>query len=402
LNRLGSVECDNDLLISLVGTGIKKEYCGKVKKYGTCDHDHEVSKEIQRLTCKDRSCPVCYPVWVTRNVQNSGNRIFAWDYLTQYMYGKKISTLDGIVDIEPDITGHEKAGITRHWTFSPSQKWAIQKSKTKSGFRSMRRELNSLLVKAGMNGAVVIYHHWRHTKLAKDEFAIALRNGDRGTDKGIHHWIRLNGFHEDIDYYYVGPHFHIIGKGFLISYDEFIEFSKKKKNPGGWIYWKISDLMSKTEVNQCLNYALSHCAIVEGFKSITYMGEISVRSMKGELHRKDSMPSLCPHCTENVYEVFGYDEELRYDDQRGVELFYPVFTENSNRIDTMDLMEYIVETWGYYFKSHSQFVSFQRRGDRVTYDKGKSHNDLMGHEDNLHAFDHVSRKWYDENGEVVV
>ncbi len=377
-----------------------------MKNVGACSDRHVPSETVVRQWCKDRACPVCYPIWAGKSAGRAKERLSACLEIYDGMHGENQLDVDG--NRRLGIPGFHHPGGIKHFVFSPPQKWAIGKMKTAAGVRSLRRELVKVLGIAGMRAAASIIHPWRCTELARREFPAAKKRGDKGTNHGLWHWLLRTGLCYSIDYVYLSPHFHVIGLGYLMNSDIFYEHTEVGGRDG-WIYNNIRTIDSEKDLNDVLFYALTHTAIVYDTKtggslnSITYHGDISYPKMKRVLAHTDCKHVACPKCETSVYEWVGWSQEFKYDKESKEERWMWAWNSDMAKrkpLITYDVMEYKIEKHDYWLKGNDAYHSIQLRGKEPIRDDRSGERTMIAHDHDGQAFDWVTGTWIGADGEV--
>lgn len=386
--------------LHIIGSGSAKEYCGKVKSVGACSKKHVPSETVVRHWCKDRLCPICYPIWAAKSGERAKERIMGYSDLNDQMIGSSQQDLNG--DSISGIPGFVHPGKTKHFTFSPPQEWAIEKMKTASGVRSLRRELYRVLSIAGIGAAACVIHPWRATTQARREYRNKKRKGGQSTNHGLWHWLIRTGRYQFSCYVYLSPHFHVIGIGYAMRSDEFYQVTKVKKREG-WIYKNIRTLYSEDDVSNVLFYVLGHTAVIYDHKtggslnSITYYGDISYHSMGHNLVHREYLNVECPDCCGNVNEWVGWVQERKHDDEYKEERWCWSWNSADSELKplmTYDLMRYHIEKHRYWMKGLDEYESIQVRGGGDPVRKlisGK--REMICSESDGQAYDWVSGQW---------
>jgi len=345
-------------------------------------------------------------VWAGRTTGNATKRLMAYNEIADEKYGRDQRNLSG--ERLGCENGYVHPGVTKHFTFSPPQEWAIEKMQTVSGVRSLKRECYRMLEIAGIDGAGVVFHHLRHTRLAKEEFRSARSQGMAFTGKGIWHWLNRNGFLQNDEYVYVSPHFHVVGKGYAMKSNEFHEVTRKR-NRDGWIYKNIRELYDEKAIGEVMYYVLSHATVVSGgnlsrsLDCVNYYGSISKTRMGKSLDNKEYFDCSCPKCENSVCECVGWDQELSYDPDVREEVWKLKKNDPDSNIPfraTNQIMQYRIEKWRYFLKENPRWFSVQVHGREPDLREKGPPREMVNYYE-THAYDWVSGQWFDMNGEVV-
>ena len=237
---------DAGLIFDLPGYGSKKDDCGSPVYLAHLSGDklHWISR---KKTCHRKECPVCWPDWQKREALSIQDRI------TQYyhVYGK----------------------MPVHYIVSPPQ--SIQ-YESKPLFRELRKKAYQIGKLRGIRGGVMVYH------------TRAIRYTDRTTYTKVH--------------CSEGPHFHIIGDGWLSNTKEFYLSD-------GWIVKNLR-MRKVNSVYKTAFYILDHAAIPHGYpaisqskpselSSVTWFGSMSYNKMPKEQYVGSDL-IYCPICDEEI------------------------------------------------------------------------------------------------------
>ena len=238
-------------IFRMVGTGNKKnEECGKVLYARACPDCHKVHS-FRVETCRRLECPICWPSAVKRATARSVERLEA----------------------VKQAVGYKKT--PRHFVISPDGEYFKPYFQNKKKFSNFRRNFYKILEDAGISAAVVVFHLWRYKETPSGEM-----------------WV-------------YGPHFHVLGWGYIENVNEFIE-----KNPR-WRYKNFDG--SKTpgigtdkrgrvrDMGATISYLLSHAAYIPGCDSVYYAGLAAPNQLRltGQVERTET-PLECGQCGEIV------------------------------------------------------------------------------------------------------
>ena len=384
-----------------MGSGESKGYCGTIHKVGSCVDFHTESETVSRNSCKDKNCPKCYTLWARRSTNHATERLMAYGEIADKMYGLDQHNLEG--ERVDGVNGYAHPGVTKHLVYSPPQEWGIGKLETESGIKSMRRKLYSLLEFSGVRGGSVTLHHLRSTRFADEEFKLARVRGGPYTGKGRWHWLNRSGLCSNPDYVYFSPHYHVVGKGFVMDSNEFHEKT-------GWIYKNIRELYTEEDIGRTLYYILSHATVVpggegkRGMDCVTYFGDVSKTRMGRLLEFSEYCEVKCPECGKSVRECVGWDQKFEYDEESKEDIWKLVRNDKDSRVPfnpSLGVMLYKIEKHRYYSKDNPDYYSIQTRGREPDRKKKGRPREMIVDEHGNHAYDWVSGQWFDSNGEVV-
>jgi len=266
--------------------------------------------------------------------------------------------------------------VPRHFEFSLDQEWSKEMMKTEGGIKSFIRELNQVVRLSGMQGWVRIIHPWRTTDHAKDIFREARLNNERWTNQGIHIWLKKNGIVPALDpeerYWYLSPHVHVVGYGWLIPSDEFHELTRVRGREGA-VYVNLTERNNNPIINDqdyinLISYLLSHTFLqgddYESRHSYSYGGRLH----KFRVESSSIMhPVECPHeeCKPDhrpVYKYRNVEERLEYNERNGEFQPKPNFKMGQgtlNPICTYEMLFYSETTYRGYPTGHPEFMALK-------------------------------------------
>lgn len=246
------LDYDPELIFDLTGTGESYDNCGELKIVRKCPNaGHEAGHYYEAVphNCGRWLCPTCYKYPAKKEAQKIVERL----YKMRRSYRENGYNL----------------GRIEHYVVSPPQDWAKEFLYNLGGYKKLRRKAYRLLRKYGLYGGVVIFHGWRQD----DETGL----------------------------WYLSPHFHILGCGYLIRSNEFYERT-------GWVYKKKG---KRETLKGTAYYLLTHCAVISGEKrsypAYTYFGCFAYNKARVVEEREpDSL--ICDKCGEKVVEYAVYDD----------------------------------------------------------------------------------------------
>ncbi len=410
-------EDDPELLLNPPGAGLRKDRCGKKMSVYRCADFHDESQIVIRDSCDDRACPVCGVNYRIRQSKSSRIKIRNYE-----------NCMNQVADLKQDPGC--RPGKLYQIIFSPDQEWAIELLRTEEGLRTLQRECNRVVKIAGVTAGIKIFHAWRNTARAKQEFGKAKERNDRWTSKGRAIWLIKNNMIRD-EYWYLAPHFHILGYGWLLDSDL---FHKKTAVRGraGWIYKKKinAPLETNAQIERCIMYLLSHAPLIgedyQKHRSISYLGGLWNQSK--ELIGREWAVALCPHrekrhsrlrfdgtrkyfqkieeCLKPVLEWVGYSSKLEYNETSEEFQDVPVWDNSAESfphpLPGRDYFRYSIETWEFFQRDYPDIRSVEIIDNNPFKDKGPPLPVTSEDTHHNYAYDHNSKKWIDENGEVVV
>lgn len=235
---------DDAIIFQLPGSGKARSDCGFPVYLGHL-HDHKLHYVLHKKSCHRKECPVCWPTWQKREALAIQDRMLA------YFNG-----------------GYTKRRFPVHYVLSPPQS-ADYSTKTK--FKALRSRAYRIARQRGIEGGCLVFHER------------AKRYSDSEEYQSIH--------------CSQGPHFHIIGDGWL---------SEKVKEfflEDGWIVKNLR-IRNFGSVYKTAFYILDHAAIGYPANSqsinlslatVTWFGKMSYNKLKIE-DFKGSDTIYCPIC----------------------------------------------------------------------------------------------------------
>lgn len=123
----------------------------------------------------------------------------------------------------------------KHWVLSPPQNWAIAVVQSVKRFNSLIRASTDMLQEFGMSGGLIVFHPWRLGPINEESY----RAGDTGPEN---------------QYWRCGPHFHILGYGF-------IDGEALRASHPGWVLAQVHAGEEIRSVRQTIAYLLTHAGI---------------------------------------------------------------------------------------------------------------------------------------------
>ena len=180
----------------LPGSGQSKEDCGSVFWIGHNINQEKLHFKKAHKSCFRRECPVCYPDWIHRESIRAYDRLSKWIEL----HSNKIV----------------------HYVVSPPQDFDVS---TRRKYQELKKLMYKIARKSGIRGGLVVFHQR------------AIRYSELGHYEDEHEGNQ-------------GPHFHILGDGWI--------------NPGqftkGWIV-KNLHFREKSGIIGTIEYLLGHVSI---------------------------------------------------------------------------------------------------------------------------------------------
>lgn len=204
--------------------------------------------------CMGRECPVCESKWASKESRIASDRL--WIFKSTSFVDNKLISL-----IPP------RKGRIIHYCFSFN---LLQPGDLTNKILNHLRELVIILAKLhGLIGGLHVLHHERRGNLTDDGEGIHF-HGVGFAPGNIKHG------HEEIEIKNKKGELEVVDiDGPYVNFIHFPDPSMKKKNKG-----KYSGFRRVRSVKKCINYVLSHCAIIKGKHSLTWWGDLSYRKFR--------------------------------------------------------------------------------------------------------------------------
>jgi len=272
-------------------------------------------------------------------------------------------------------------GVPIHVIFSPSKRWGLKQIFTLAGYRTMCNVARDMMRLAGVVAGVIQFHAYRTTDEGKALYAQALEDGDEYAEDGI--WTFLRHYRLlTSDNIYLSPHFHVVGYGYMLHASKFKAeqlrlHPRRSKKWGLWFYKNKGPLYTEIDIKKCLNYLLSHAAIVgekvvtskmdsegnERFrshyptKSVSYCGELTTRNLKTSAE-KEIIDCLCDECMTPVYRFRGFRgvEACDIRSRSLIHVLVPIDDEYVKFEATDEVLKHRIEKRYYYLQQYKGFV----------------------------------------------
>jgi hypothetical protein len=210
IHSLGIFKFDDSLVFHLPGFGNQKDTCGEPVFLGHFEIENIIHYVRHTRSCHRFECPVCWKSWKSRAVNDIMRRLDAYISLT-----------------------HRRLV---HFVVSPPQNVVYDSLTT---YRNLKKKAYKIAKKRGIKGGVMIFHQR------------AIRYSDPKEYERSH--------------CSEGPHFHIIGDGWLSNVRE--QFLKD-----GWIVKNLR-IRDSSGVFRTLHYILEHAS--RGYPAISQSSDIS-------------------------------------------------------------------------------------------------------------------------------
>jgi len=252
----------------LVGNAVEGKTCGIWMSRGCLEYEKHMAAtfgldgveiggkdvvEFFKSSCGRLGCPVCYEKAAAKEALK-----IAWRMSRFRIKGRNLKAIHVVVSpTEKDVA---------ILSFSDLRKKAIQMAKA-----------------CGVFGGSVIFHPFR--KYNEDDF-------EEDVEEGF-------SFKTAPACWYLSPHFHIIGYGWVARVKENYEVS-------GWI---VRNLGVRKSVRATALYQLSHCGVSPKFHTVVWFGALAYNKMK-------CVPLLpedhsCPLCGSEMKKIIFKDVEIR-------------------------------------------------------------------------------------------
>ena len=240
---------DDGIRFELPGSGHRRNDCGTPLYLGHLESPGHFHYVFRHKSCHRKECPVCWPDWQKREA------LAIQDRITAYFSG-----------------GYTNRRMPVHYVLSPPQS---VKYNTKTEFAALRHRAYRIAKQRGIDGGMLIFHER------------AKRYSDGEEYQSIH--------------CSQGPHFHIIGDGWLSS--RIKEFFLED----GWIVKNLR-IRSFGSVYKTAFYILDHAAIGYpansqstnlSMSAVTWFGKMSYNKLKIEKFT-GSDTIYCPICKEEI------------------------------------------------------------------------------------------------------
>jgi hypothetical protein len=202
----------------------------------------------------------------------------------------------GYLDALPKGTPHH---CPSHWAFSPSpdlvgRAWARSRGDPGAFLERLRRWGQEVLARNFAPlipwGGAVIFHPFRI-------------DGDEEDRPGG--WRRLRQLPNWKSMIHFSPHFHFIGWGWIAEEEGTNKFffynpEDRGKPPEEWrVSWTLVKIRAVTDLEDLeglAHYLVTHMAVIEGRKAISYWGCLSPLALKLVFEKKETEEETCDIC----------------------------------------------------------------------------------------------------------
>lgn len=243
--------------MSIPGQGEKGPNCQIWKPAEFCDECADI--RYAQNHCGRRSCPHCVGIWTEERAVGITKRLSAKRHTEQKGVDRRII----------------------HATVSPEEGDIRTLQHVYDGFKTAYR----IAEEKGIRGGVAIFHAWRGTEEAKEEFREKAPDGI-----GFWHWIQEVKEASWRTFVYWSPHYHIIG---------LCRDFETGECDNGWVVHRIDrdggrsaflpyeglrDMESYEEVVGTVRYLMSHASFESGTSRdcVRWFGELSTASFQPE------------------------------------------------------------------------------------------------------------------------
>lgn len=256
----------------------KCDVCGNVHGVVACDN-HKEDRRFIVDRCFRPDCSFGYKAWAGREA----NRVV-----------ERLSNAKRL---------YKRVGYNlyreRHIVFSPPQDWAVKLMVTEEGYKELRDVALDVMCWAGVSGGVVVFHSHRQNKVFEGVYSRPdLLPGE----------------------WYVSPHFHIVGFGYLLDADYFNYMT-------GWVY---KNKGFRKTLFGTIHYLHTHAGLGyvgddRVFHCATWFGIVSYNRLSVDKVVKKTVFEKCLVCGRDkmLYDVcYCHDQKGFSDVDRWVEMGY--------------------------------------------------------------------------------
>jgi hypothetical protein len=244
-----------DSSVTLPGKGDRGKNCGQWYPQEFCDNCGE--PQFGESRCLQRSCPECWRAWSKQRTVGIIERL-----------QKARETAD---------SGLEKRAV--HAVASPPEGEITTLRDIDKGFRTAYDKARE----AGIHGGVAIFHGFRVTDEAKQQWAIETDSGDDGLK--LWRWVREHDTHwRELTYW--SPHYHILGLA-----------PEVEPSDSDWIIerirtlerYQMTNMESYRNIAKSAMYVISHTTFESDTAkdSIRWYGSLSTAKFRAEKEISD-------------------------------------------------------------------------------------------------------------------
>ncbi|MBA7671066.1 hypothetical protein ES703_79217 [subsurface metagenome] len=251
-------------------------------------HNHPGSTVYIRrvaLTCFRAECPVCYQKWASREARRIEDKF------------KRLSRNNA----EASVPGLGKP-IHAVVCVPESDAYLMH-----DDFPLLRAKAYVIATRAGIVGGGAIFHPYANEDMHEEtpeKILIDKSTGDFALDSLRAYYAKMD---KHINFWYVRPHFHIIGYA-PRDWDnpDNDPFTDEKVSS---IYadtgWVVKNLGVRDSVRNTAHYQLSHCGVKKGVQTVTWFGLLSNRKYceLDPLPKRARAKPTCPECQAELQPV---------------------------------------------------------------------------------------------------
>jgi hypothetical protein len=278
------------------GKGVQYPDCGSIKARGcgniSVHPGHQVFVRYYKQTCMRKTCPVCFESWCSHEAQRALVRVATWVCGKEFVetcfrrardeasgksnrifHERFVSLLEK--GFKRDRPGH---GFKRpiHVVYSPEQDLLVDGS----NYAELREEIYRIAKKSGLFGGCAVFHPYRLKC--------------RRCGKAIPDYQKRCSCGSDRFSWNKGPHFHIVGFGFIRGTKEIYEsYGCVVRNLGvrRSVFWTLQYLLSHAGVFQDSNPRIKDR---KSFHVVTWFGRLSYNKLS--VKSFESPKDVCPYC----------------------------------------------------------------------------------------------------------
>ena len=260
--------------VPIPGLDAPHEDCGRVFSVGVCP-DCSYKHPVKNY-CDRPGCAVCYEHWATKEAKKICERVAGFKAAYKEVKGRRVGNPMHVVV--------EKRGDD-----------IIELVKTPEGIKKYLRMCADETKKAGVLSSVQVFHLYKIHKGIKKKLSGLLDPDGKGLwDLVMNDALGLGTLER---YVYVAPHVHVAGFGFMPK-------GKDVHERSGWFVSNKGRLSKEKDIFRMVHYALSHCAIIPGMKTVRYYGGLSYNSLGKVVKSKEWVNVKCPLCGADLDKYF--------------------------------------------------------------------------------------------------
>jgi len=243
---------------SLPGQGRPYPTCGDEILYlcPRCGHT-----KLGHQCCRRGTCPKCYTTWAWLQAKRSALRILKARSLFASKLGRAHRPIHVVISLPKSI-----------WTLFYDD------------YPAARRQAYKLLKRAGIKAALLIPHPWRQKCALCDGEIVGSWRVDKETQKFVEKERYCRDCHSKQFKWIDGPHFHVVGYGWIVH-------TKEIEQATGYIIKNIGVI---NNVGGTIWYQLTHAGLRAGRQTVTYFGLCALSKYKSPPVPKEL--NLCPVC----------------------------------------------------------------------------------------------------------